>query len=456
MEYSDLEFDEDKFYLGTLCKRGHDWNNTGASLRYHPDFRRELSGRDSGRCVNCTSLSACKKYENSKVKLFCENCGVLFERSKYNNRRPKKGGTETYCWSCSYLAKSTRVEIECAECGDIVYRRPRDSNPKKRAILCSKECHRTYYLRKYTKICRVCNRLFVHRKDRVKHCSYRCSLIGRGGYDSVEDADYRHREGIKYPLKYLLLCKKCFKEFETSESTRKFCSRDCYREYWIDTIRPTLTAEVNPALRIRGVMKTCNQCSKSFYDFPSGDKVYCSKACANIGVIINPEKPCGYCGEIYKPPNNYSIYCSQKCFGLATRDPLNHFTSKRERVRFSKLKTRDWKGVIRIIESGKAPDIIVVKGMESIKKFTDLRIKLNDYKKNKEWREYVMALQELAQISQEAAIALLQGIDSRPQFLVKSAIRQTEATVKVLQEETNRVVVNAFNHPDQIIPLLDT
>jgi hypothetical protein len=38
------EFDESKYYLGTLCKRGHDYEGTGKSL---------YRGRPEYRCVEC-------------------------------------------------------------------------------------------------------------------------------------------------------------------------------------------------------------------------------------------------------------------------------------------------------------------------------------------------------------------------------------------------------------------
>jgi hypothetical protein len=50
VDYSDLEFDEEKYYLGNLCKRGHDWNGTGRSLRKH-----------TGSCIECIKLTRKKK-----------------------------------------------------------------------------------------------------------------------------------------------------------------------------------------------------------------------------------------------------------------------------------------------------------------------------------------------------------------------------------------------------------
>ncbi len=40
-----MSFDKDKYYLGRLCKYGHNFDNTGKSLRY----------KSSRQCVECSS-----------------------------------------------------------------------------------------------------------------------------------------------------------------------------------------------------------------------------------------------------------------------------------------------------------------------------------------------------------------------------------------------------------------
>jgi hypothetical protein len=47
------DFDSTKYYLGTLCKRGHDWNGTGMSLRY------------GSTCVKCMRLAS-ERYKQAK------------------------------------------------------------------------------------------------------------------------------------------------------------------------------------------------------------------------------------------------------------------------------------------------------------------------------------------------------------------------------------------------------
>ncbi len=77
MSLQDLsDFDTDKFYLGGLCKRGHEYKGMGKSLRY-------LSLR---RCVECTRQYLKKSYHGNKEyykKYYEENNE---QRRKYNEK----------------------------------------------------------------------------------------------------------------------------------------------------------------------------------------------------------------------------------------------------------------------------------------------------------------------------------------------------------------------------------
>lgn len=53
---SNIKFDPVKHYLGKLCKYGHDWNNTGKSLRYK-----------SKDCVICQSVKVAKQCEKTRI-----------------------------------------------------------------------------------------------------------------------------------------------------------------------------------------------------------------------------------------------------------------------------------------------------------------------------------------------------------------------------------------------------
>jgi hypothetical protein len=57
------KFDESKYYLGKLCRRGHDWNGTGSSRR------RKKKGKDKGgNCVECTSITDGQNYQKNRQK----------------------------------------------------------------------------------------------------------------------------------------------------------------------------------------------------------------------------------------------------------------------------------------------------------------------------------------------------------------------------------------------------
>jgi len=52
------DFDESKFYLGTLCNHGHDYQGTGKSLRY----------KKTAKCVVCRKEMRKRYYEKSRDK----------------------------------------------------------------------------------------------------------------------------------------------------------------------------------------------------------------------------------------------------------------------------------------------------------------------------------------------------------------------------------------------------
>ena len=75
-------FNTDKFRLGSLCKREHDYEGTGKSLRY----------KCSNNCIECHAISTKKYREDNKEKikeyneeikeLKCKNAKVYYEQNK--------------------------------------------------------------------------------------------------------------------------------------------------------------------------------------------------------------------------------------------------------------------------------------------------------------------------------------------------------------------------------------
>jgi hypothetical protein len=70
------DFDSSKYYLGTLCKRGHDWNGTGMSLRQikYP------------RCWECAKENLRKQYQKRTNSNLRRAIGVICPVCKGNTR----------------------------------------------------------------------------------------------------------------------------------------------------------------------------------------------------------------------------------------------------------------------------------------------------------------------------------------------------------------------------------
>ena len=56
--YKKTSYNTDRYILGSLCTRGHEWNDTGKSLR-----------QKSGNCVMCQYLNNKKRYSDIKNNL---------------------------------------------------------------------------------------------------------------------------------------------------------------------------------------------------------------------------------------------------------------------------------------------------------------------------------------------------------------------------------------------------
>jgi hypothetical protein len=80
-------------YLGTLCKRGHDHEGTGKSLRYVG------SGRRSGGCLTCKGL------ERSSRKLPARWLGSVCKRGHDDGGGSLRNSHGT-CLQCHYLTAS--------------------------------------------------------------------------------------------------------------------------------------------------------------------------------------------------------------------------------------------------------------------------------------------------------------------------------------------------------------
>src|SRR5690606_22115658 len=54
------------------------------------------------------------------------------------------------------------------------------------------------------------------------------------------------------------------------------------------------------------------------------DTRFCSPVCARHGrenAIVHPDRPCEQCGTTFKPVSDRARFCSNRCAGIAKRDP---------------------------------------------------------------------------------------------------------------------------------------
>lgn len=116
-------------------------------------------------------------------------------------------------------------------------------------------------------------------------------------------SNYRQKLGIKWSLK----CKGCGKDFETTNSTQKYCSRLCREKH-----RPELKPKI---------IKTCLECNNKFETSRPFQK-YCSIKCRKIigGKKRKEQEPlkildkkCKNCGHDFQTIKSLQIFCSYIC-----------------------------------------------------------------------------------------------------------------------------------------------
>lgn len=115
-------FDPALHYLGTKCKRGHDFAGSGFSVRY-----RSMEG-----CVAClveSGAAARKKAAAQKLSLLeaipsgskrCSRCKEIKSVDEFHNHRSEKSGVSGYCRPCtSDIGKEYRLRHKerCKERG---------------------------------------------------------------------------------------------------------------------------------------------------------------------------------------------------------------------------------------------------------------------------------------------------------------------------------------------------
>jgi len=261
-------------YLGTLCKRGHDYNGTGMSLRY----------KSKNNCVTCT---------NRKTEKKCELCNekYLVAMSTAKHQR--------FCsWQCAANHRSNIDAKKNAKICPICKNKfiSKSLNGKIRTVYCSRKCYgKTLKVPKKNLICIHCKKKFQRLPSLVSknnYCSVKCfsneNLIGKTNYIRKKKGIYIH-------------CKTCNVKFYITQyyiGKKKYCSRKCTH-----------------IGRQRLQPKQCKQCKKTFKP-DHKTRIFCSKKCTNKGLKSGTYLPCSNCGKkIWRYPkrNKSYIFCSINC-----------------------------------------------------------------------------------------------------------------------------------------------
>ncbi|MBD2458413.1 HNH endonuclease [Nostoc sp. FACHB-87] len=139
---NDITFNPDKFYLGRLCSKHHEWQGTGKSLRYKPSPNRRC-----GACVECHREESRnrgdyykKHYQRNKQRVIqnvkqwrnknkekVKEIQDRYRRSEKgrrclikasNQRRAKKLMNHRFNYSCEQLSQVKESFFnQCAYCG---------------------------------------------------------------------------------------------------------------------------------------------------------------------------------------------------------------------------------------------------------------------------------------------------------------------------------------------------
>jgi very-short-patch-repair endonuclease/endogenous inhibitor of DNA gyrase (YacG/DUF329 family) len=171
-----------------------------------------IEGRKDAKCCSRKCYMEYKRMKEKEmlVRKVCLNCGKEFFVVKHMASKRKFCSKE-----CAYLGVRKRVKVKCLNCGKEFEVWRHEVSRKK---FCSYDCSHEYRRKRVKKTCPVCGKEFEvpeSMKELRKCCSLDCSS--------------------KYMMKRVKkVCLNCGKEFEVQESgkNRKFCSWECYREYF--------------------------------------------------------------------------------------------------------------------------------------------------------------------------------------------------------------------------------
>lgn len=145
-------------------------------------------------------------------------------------------------------------------------------------------------------ICINCGRVYKSKKKNSKFCSKECQT----NYNSIPyNCDYCGKE--------ITITRSEHSKLINGTKTHKYCSREC-------ADKGLITSEI----------KTCECCGKQFSSFKSSSnsRKYCSRDCYNkqrSKMIKYDTKQCPVCNTIFKTYSHDQIYCSSECCGKSQR-----------------------------------------------------------------------------------------------------------------------------------------
>jgi hypothetical protein len=302
MDYSDLEFDEEKYYLGSLCVRGHSWNNTGRSLRYLSEKYTTRKGKHRvyGKCVECGKAYRRETYET-------QGYGVI---KSENERKRRLLKAEYRIVEDVYDVDTTKYYI-----GKLCrYGHDWNNTGFSLRYIAGRACYfciRDRYHRgrsRHQHICDNCGKKFSSILPTAKYCTRKCAAMGRRNRVEVKCSNCD--KTILHPINRVLSSQKNY-----------FCNWECRKEHG-------------------HVTRVCRQCGNTFKvlrgvakrrEFVSSSKdVFCSQQCANIRLHLDRrvEAICDACGEGYVTTKTLynkhkGSFCSPKCFALSISGEAN-------------------------------------------------------------------------------------------------------------------------------------
>lgn len=227
------DFDKSKYYLGTLCKRGHDYEGTGKSLRF-------IKRRG---CVDCE-----KEYTPKKHEIICHYCGKIGYKSIGHINYAKSKGKNLYCSKeCAslFLKGLTYYIVQCDYCGIDFEMNTENSSLRNykngKNIYCSRRCSGLARRTGWSTLpfeCSFCgnkfNRVLWHKS--LKSYSY----IVEGVIFCSPQCNARYKS---ISQRVDLVCENCGKAFDRPISQarnqrRDLCSVKCRQEFLVGENSP--------------------------------------------------------------------------------------------------------------------------------------------------------------------------------------------------------------------------